>query len=597
MIKTIKNYFYLFRFAAKHTSFIWWCIADGIIWSIYNSFTSVVFIKYLFDMIESGRTFGQIMLVVAGMGTYMMLIYVFHENFYCFVKPRTQQQLHEKMHSKLFRQAISLDLACYDDPEFYDEYVWMLNSFEGEVMDVAFDVSKFINRIISSSIIIALVTTIDFTVVAAIVFAVGVSVVLKYFNTKLSYKKQRELKPSERKADYVERVFYLAEYAEEIRLSEVSDILNRDFEDAVDEQVRINKKYGVKLFLMGILRDLSSSVLINVGIITLLVYKIMVERSISLGDFAASVGGTWTLFWQLNNLLDYFTKLKGHSLYAERLKRFLAYKPTVTDAPWAEGVTALEDITLENVSFTYPGTESPVLKNVSLSIKKGEKIALVGYNGAGKSTLIKLIMRLYDPTEGRISRNGRDIRDLRLSEYRDTVGTVFQDFRIFAVSVAENVKAGTVEDTDRDRISYSLERSGLGNKIRSLENGIDTEISREFDADGASLSGGEMQKLAIARAFMKDAELMILDEPSAALDPMSEYELNRAMMDAASDKTVIFISHRLSTTLMADRIYMLENGELIEEGDHSALMAKNGRYAEMFRAQAEKYRDDYKYND
>lgn len=597
MIKTIKNYFYLFRFAAKHTSFIWWCIADGIIWSIYNSFTSVVFIKYLFDMIESGRTFGQIMLVVAGMGTYMMLIYVFHENFYCFVKPRTQQQLHEKMHSKLFRQAISLDLACYDDPEFYDEYVWMLNSFEGEVMDVAFDVSKFINRIISSSIIIALVTTIDFTVVAAIVFAVGVSVVLKYFNTKLSYKKQRELKPSERKADYVERVFYLAEYAEEIRLSEVSDILNRDFEDAVDEQVRINKKYGVKLFLMGILRDLSSSVLINVGIITLLVYKIMVERSISLGDFAASVGGTWTLFWQLNNLLDYFTKLKGHSLYAERLKRFLAYKPTVTDAPWAEGVTALEDITLENVSFTYPGTESPVLKNVSLSIKKGEKIALVGYNGAGKSTLIKLIMRLYDPTEGRISRNGRDIRDLRLSEYRDTVGTVFQDFRIFAVSVAENVKAGTVEDTDRDRISYSLERSGLGNKIRSLENGIDTEISREFDADGASLSGGEMQKLAIARAFMKDAELMILDEPSAALDPMSEYELNRAMMDAASDKTVIFISHRLSTTLMADRIYMLENGELIEEGDHSALMAKNGRYAEMFRAQSEKYRDDYKYND
>ena len=595
MLKTIKNYFYLFRFAARHTGFIWWCIADGIIWSIYNSFTSVVFIKYLFDMIEAGKPFGEIMLVVAAMGTYMMLIYVFHENFYCFVRPRTQQQLHEKMHSKLFRKAMNIDLACYDDPEFYDEYVWMLNQFEHEVMDVAFDISKFINRIISSTIIITLVTTIDISVVIAIVFAVGVSVVLKYFNTKLNFKKQQELKPSERKADYIERVYYLAEYAEEIRLSEVSKILDRDFEDAVDEQVKINRKYGIKLFFMGIIRDLASSVLINVGIITLLVYKIMVEKSISLGDFAASIGGTWTLFWQLNNLLDYFTKLKGHSLYAERLKKFLGYEPKVGDAPWAETVPKFESLTLDRLSFTYPGSDDCVIKNLSLSIKKGEKIALVGYNGAGKSTLNKLIMRLYDPTSGQVLWNGCDIKDLKIKEYRESFGTVFQDFQIFAVSVAENVKADTVDDGDRDMIYKSLERSGLEAKIQAMTAGIDTEVTREFAEDGANLSGGERQKLAIARAFMKDADIIILDEPSSALDPMSEYELNHTMMDAASDKTVIFISHRLSTTLMADRIYMLEDGELIEEGSHDELMEKNKKYAEMFRAQAEKYQKDYSY--
>lgn len=593
MLKTLKNYFFLFGFAAKHTHFIWWCIVDGIIWALYRSFTTVVFIKYLFDWIEQGKPFGQIMAIVAAMGIYMMLIYVFHEKFYCFVRPRTQQQLHEKMHAKLFKKVISLDISCYDDPQFYNDYVWMLNNFENEVMDVAFDISKFINRILSSAIIISLVATIDIFVVAAIVFAVVVSVVLKYFNAKLNFVKQEELKPSERKADYVGRVFYLAEYAEEIRLSDVSEILNRDFENAVDEQISTNKKYGRKLFFMGIIRDLSSSVLINVGIITLLVYKVMVEQSISLGDFTASIEGTWTLFWQLNNLLDYFTKLKGHSMYAERLKKFLGYEPVLKDNDMAKSVPAFDSLTLSNVGFTYPGTEKQVLKNLSLNIKKGEKIALVGYNGAGKSTFIKLLMRLYDPTSGSIVWNGKDIRDLKVKEYHEKFGTVFQDFQIFAVSIAENVKADIVTEIDRDNITAALERSGLSHKIAELPDGIDTEVTKEFAKDGVNFSGGERQKLAIARALMKDADLIILDEPSSALDPMSEYELNHTMMEAANDKTVIFISHRLSTTIMADRIYMLDSGELIEEGSHYELMAKNGKYAEMFRLQAEKYQKDY----
>lgn len=189
--------------------------------------------------------------------------------------------------------------------------------------------------------------------------------------------------------------------------------------------------------------------------------------------------------------------------------------------------------------------------------------------------------------------NGENIKNLKVDEYRGKFGTVFQDFQIFAVSVAENVKADVVEDSDRQKIKAALERSGLAAKVSELPYGIETEVTREFSEDGANLSGGERQKLAIARAFMKDADLIILDEPSSALDPMSEYELNHAMMDAASDKTVIFISHRLSTTIMADRIYMLSDGEIIEEGSHEELMERDGKYAEMFRMQAEKYQKDY----
>jgi ATP-binding cassette subfamily B protein len=595
MLKTLKNYFYLFRYAAKYTNFIWWSIVDGFIWAIYRSFTTVVFIKYLFDMIEKEKPFGQILPIIAAMGIYMMLIYVFHEVLYNYVKPKTQQRLHEKMHTELFEKAMSLDLSCYDNPEFYNEYVWMLNQFESEVIEVADDVSKFINRILSSAIVIALIAAIDISAVCAIVFAVAVSVALKYARTKLYFNKQADLKPSERKSDYVGRVFYLSEYAQEIRMSKVADILNADFETAIDEQIKINKSYGKKLFFAGIIRDFATSILINAGIITLLAYKIMVEQSISLGDFAASIGGTWTLFWQLNNLLDYFTKLKGHSLYAERLRKFLSNEPKIKNADNARDVSAFGRLALKNISFSYPGAENEALSDIDMEIKKNEKIALVGYNGAGKSTLVKLIMRLYDPANGVMEWNGSDVKMLNLAQYRRQFGTVFQDFQIFAVSVGENVKGDIVYENDHDMIMQALEKSGFTEKLASMPNGIKTELTKEFDKDGVSLSGGEFQKIAIARAFMKNSDIIILDEPSSALDPMSEYELNKTMMSAAFDKTVIFISHRLSTTIMADRIYMLDGGRIIERGNHAELMGRNGKYAEMFRMQAEKYQDDFLY--
>ena len=590
MLKTLKNYFYLFKYAAKYTNFIWWAVIDGIIWAIYRSFTTVVFIKYLFDMIEQEKPFGQIMLIVAAMGTYMMLIYIFHEVLYNYVKPKTQQQLHEKMHTELFKKAISLDLSCYDNPEFYNEYVWMLNQFENEVIDVADDVSKFINRILSSAIIITLIATIDFTVVFAIVFAVAVSVVLKYVRTKLYFNKQADLKPAERKSDYVGRVFYLSEYAQEIRMSRVADILNNDFEAALDEQIKINKSYGKKLFFTGIIRDFAASILINVGIITLLVYKIMVDKSISLGDFAASIGGTWTLFWQLNNLLDYFTKLKGHSLYAERLQKFLNMKPAIKDVYNAGNVSQFEKLVLKNINFSYPGVENEALSDLNIEINKNEKIALVGYNGAGKTTLVKLIMRLYDPVNGVIEFNGTDIKTLHVAQYRQQFGTVFQDFQTFAVTVGENVKGDIVFDKDYDDIIQALNKSGFSDKLSSIPNGINTELTKEFEKNGVNLSGGEFQKIAIARAFMKKSDIIILDEPSSALDPIVEFELNNTIIKLKRDKTVIFISHRLSTTKTADKIYMFEKGRLIEEGSHNELMEQNGKYAEMFRLQAEKYR-------
>ena len=317
----------------------------------------------------------------------------------------------------------------------------------------------------------------------------------------------------------------------------------------------------------------------------------------------------WALRWNITDFIEKLSKFPKHSLFLEKYYAFLDYEPRTVSGELP--VPTFDSLELRSVSFTYDFSDHPkyqyhdadykppentakeALKNVSLTLKKGEKIAIVGYNGAGKTTLIKLIMRLYDPTSGQVLMNGVDIRDYRLDELRGKIGTVFQDYRIFAASIAENVMNGDYDEAkDKETVLSALSAAGFSEKLSELENGVDTVLTREFDETGTNLSGGESQKVAIARVFARPFELIIMDEPSSALDPVAEYALNRAILKYAADKTVVFISHRLSTTRMADRIYMFDSGALIENGTHDELMAMNGRYAEMFNLQAEKYHAD-----
>lgn len=590
-MKTLKNNFFMLSRVAKYTpAFFFWTIIEGIVWGCIHSFTSVLFVKSLFDKIEAQAPFSDILLLVGIMTAFFILAYIFHEWYWQVIEPTARQTLHQRMQSDLFRQAKALDLSCYDNPDFYTDFVWAINEADSRAVMVAEDMGKVINRVISTSVIIGILLTVDVWIVLAICFSVAVTVLLKLWRTKIQFKRDVEIKPLQRKCDYISRVFYLEDYANEIRLSHVDDILNKDFDISVEGIKDKLKRYGKKMFAIGMARSVSTSMLFDVGILILLIYKMMVEKTITLGDFAASVGATWKLFWQINNLMDYLAKFKEHSLYTEKFKTFLNYTPTVCDNESSKELTEeFTGLTLTNVYFTYPNTDKPVLKNISLTIKPKQKIALVGYNGAGKSTLIKLIMRLYDPSSGKISINNENIKNFVLTSYRNRIAAVFQDFQIFACSIAENVITDKYEDADENKVLNALECSGFSDKLHTLDKGILTQLTKEFDSDGINLSGGEAQKIAIARVFAKPCDLVILDEPSSALDPMSEYELNQTMMSAAFDKTVIFISHRLSTTKMADIIYMLEDGQIIEQGNHDELMKLNGKYAAMFHMQAEKY--------
>ena len=314
-------------------------------------------------------------------------------------------------------------------------------------------------------------------------------------------------------------------------------------------------------------------------------YKTIVTKDMSAGDFVATFNGAV----QIGSGILYLTvgcvrNFTERSKIIDKYRKFLSTQNDITDGSHVAECGSPEAITLHDVSFAYEGSSKDSLDKISMEIKPFEKVALVGYNGAGKTTLTNLLLRLYDVKSGEITIGDRDIREETVESHRARFAAVFQDFQIFSASVGENVALSS--DYDEERVWDALRKAGFE---KELPKGLKTILLREFDDNGLMLSGGEQQKVAIARAFYKNCPYVILDEPSANLDPVSEYELNHAMMTAAKDKTVIFISHRLSTTRNADKIFMMENGKIIERGSHEDLMKQNGKYAEMFNLQAEKY--------
>jgi ATP-binding cassette subfamily B protein len=486
-----------------------------------------------------------------------------------------------------------LDLSCYDNPEFYNEFVWSISEANNRVDDAVDSLCKFGGNMTTILATGTFFIVLDKIGLIFVLFTFVTTLILNIALSKLKYKLDVELKPIQRKRSYINRVFYFNNYAKEIRLNNISNKLKRDFDDANKDIIKTIDKYSKKQVILGFLCNYVFNSFILDGLYMIyLLFIAVVKSSLSYGSVISLFNSSSSLKSRLQGIASLIPKFQQNSLYIEKMRTFLDYEPIIRDSeaskPTPKEPTAIE---LKNVSFSYSNNSGKILKNISLKIKPYEKIALVGYNGAGKTTLTKLLMRLYDVSDGEILLNDVNIKDYKLRDYRSSVGTVFQDYQMFAASIGENVIMDGFGENSRNSVLEALTNSGFSEKLRSMEKGIDTPLTREFDETGVNLSGGEAQKVAIARVFAKQCQTIILDEPSSALDPISEYNLNKTMLEAAKNKTVIFISHRLSSTRMADRIYMLEKGVIIEEGTHDELMELNGKYAEMFNLQAEKYRN------
>lgn len=545
--------------------------------------------KFLLDLITKGGSFQDAVMYQLFMAALVILKLVWGAWMENVATPRAKEVLHKELRMKLYQKAVNLDLERYDNPDYYNEFVWSISEAANRMDLILQDFSSLLGqtaRIMVNGIFFA---ALDMFGIVFILASLMVTLAANSYIGRLQFTRDMELKPVERKRNYFNRLFYLNDYAKEIRLNQVGGRLKQEFSDTNRKVYPIVAKYGKKNALADFIGDFcSNALLIHTIYLGYLVYQSVVKRVLTYGSTMALFNASSALKNSLRNLALLLPDFEQHGLYVDRIRVFLSYENDLKNGKERLEIDDFSELTVENVSFAY-SKDQDILHNISLSVKAREKIAIVGYNGAGKSTLIKLLLRMYDVKTGAIRLNGRDIREFDKKNYHSLFATVFQDYKIFASTVADNVKEDAALEADRERIELALSQSGFSRKLCSLESGIYTQLTREFDEKGVNLSGGEAQKVAIARTFYKYCPIIILDEPSSALDPISEYQLNQAMLEVAKNKTVIYISHRLSSTVMADHIYMFEGGKIIEAGNHKELMEMNGKYAQMFRMQAEKY--------
>ncbi len=560
---------------------------------IYVSFIDMLSgaysVKYIFNGLSEGKGFKDILIFLMFVSAAMIIRHMFGALVAEYLSATAWVKLKAGMRKAVFEHAQKMDLEYYETPKFYTDFVWAASQADEKMGEMFHSWNVFVARLGDIFFFGGFMLVTDKILM---LFAIAAIVIRLVFNTlvvKRRYKMHVEAKPHERERDYMTRVFYLADYAKEIRLSDIHKTLFKRLKDTMARIWKINDEAGRKITVYWMISELASGGLLDFSIYVYLCFQTLVRKVLKFGDLASLISAVWDFSWRASEFIKVFTDLSEQSLYVDNFRAFLAYRPKIETQSGKMAGNKPSPISLKNVSFKYEGAENYSLKNINLDIKPYEKIAIVGYNGAGKSTLVKLLMRLYDVTEGEITFDGTNIKEYSTESYRNLYGSVFQDYKVFAGTIAENVEMNFVRYEHRGEVESALLKSGFNDKLKSLENGIDTPLTREFNENGVNLSGGEEQKVAIARIFAKECSCVILDEPSSALDPISEYNLNQTMMTLSEHKTVIFISHRLSTTCMADRIIMMENGEIIEEGSHDELMEMNGKYAEMFNKQAEKY--------
>ena len=488
----------------------------------------------------------------------------------------------------IYEKAIKTDLADYDDPKYYDEFIIASSNYPNKALEIIMQIRSFL----TSVFVLIGTSAIIFTYSKLILLIMTASFILDYIITdkdnKSYYRYELEVTRYERRRDYFQRVFYLKEYAKELRLNKrIAERYVGEYRRSNNDVRDISLKYGPLWTLNYILKYILVGVIINNGLVfSVLAYQVLGAGSLSIGGAYAVFNSVGSFFGRVSSVISFVPELKKSSLYIDKVRTYLERGSGIISGGKAPDISDGVNIKIQNLDFAYPNSEK-VIDQLNMDIENGQHIAVVGYNGSGKTTLVKLIMRLYEYSGGDILLNETSLRDLDDEKYRRLFGTVYQDFRLFSFSIAENVAMN--EMFDEGKLKISLDKVGLDAKLTTLPHGVNTSVTREFDSEGSDFSGGEKQRIAIARVLYGNKPIIILDEPSSALDPIAEYNLNKIIANELQDKTVIYISHRLSTVVFADRIYMMKNGTVLESGTHEEPIRQNGEYAKMYKLQAEKF--------
>lgn len=595
--RIISNNLYILKYAFRLEPFVVIGIIVVHIFVIFTwAFSTSIYLKAIIECYRNqSLTLMDGVKTIAEGGVVILLGDILESAFDVIFTPRFTYMT-GKIQKMMLEKATEMDLICYDNSDYYEDFVIAAKQSEEMVSKGVLITATIIGMIGGIIFVGGFMLSVNpiMLLFPAAGFVINTICVSKI--TTLNYGFEIERKRIMRKADYSKRVFYQPEYAKEIKLSHIEVPLKRQFDEAIDEVMKEAQVRGRKIAVLNLICWISVYTLLCYCFPPIyLGYLALKKKSIALEKVASVNSSQDTFRDQLNSINYSLVEFQRVGQYGEKFRRFMECEVHTENQPGEELTAEVpKELKITNMSFRYEGAKKDTLHNINMTIKPGQKIAIVGENGAGKTTFIKVLMHLYDITSGSITYDGKNICEYATSSYRKIFGTVFQDFQLYAATLGENVLMNVYETSAEENVRQALDSSDFTEKLNRLSLGTETELTREFHEEGTMLSGGEAQKVAISRLFAKKDKMMvaILDEPSSALDPKAEFILNRNMMEKSEKATVIFISHRLSTTRDADRIYMFEHGEIVEEGTHEELMRLQGGYAKMFEKQAYYYQNE-----
>jgi len=541
------------------------------------------------EIVDKDAAFADVMVVVVLAGLVTLLSNL-ARTIGSFVSSMQGRIVADYMNDILHAKSIEVDLEYYENAQYFDTLHRAQQEAAFRPLMIVNGLAQVFQNTISLVGTLWLLLTFHWIIGLILLVAVGPGMIVRLNFSRIMYALQRQYTPEDRRSWYFKNLMTGAEYAKEVRIFELGSIFMQQYQE-------------LRLMLRGVKTriDLQRS---SAEFVVQIIATIAVFGSYAFVAYSAVMGaitlGSLVMYYQafqrgqgfLQNLLGSLASLYENNLFISDLYEFLDIQRQVIDPEHPQPIPQpmQQGIVIENIDFQYPNTTRSALEDISLTIRPGEVIALVGANGSGKTTLVKLLCRLYDPTAGRITIDGIDLSDFGIHELRQQISIIFQDYAKYNLTAKQNIGFGNTEVwSDLEKIITAAKHAGAHEVIENLPDGYDTILGKLFD-HGEELSIGQWQKVALARAFLRDSQLIVLDEPTSAMDPKAEYEVFKSFRQLLDGRSAILISHRLSTVRMADRIYVLQDGHIIESGSHDELVYRDGTYAHLFETQAKNYR-------